>query len=124
MKPFLKKVVEGEPLSRSEAKQAMEEMINGNVPQTQIASFLTAMRMKGETVEELIGFVEGIRKPFPSGTRLKKRWILAEPAGTDKIHLTFQQRHPSLHLRRGCPSSNTETARYPAKAGVPMPWRP
>ncbi len=71
MKPFLKKVVEGEPLSRSEAKQAMEEMINGNVPQTQIASFLTAMRMKGETVEELIGFVEGIhsqtipvRNPF------------------------------------------------------------
>jgi anthranilate phosphoribosyltransferase len=71
MKSFLKKVVEGEPLSRSEAKQAMEKMINGNVPQTQIASFLTAMRMKGETVEELIGFVEGIhsqaipvRNPF------------------------------------------------------------
>ena len=60
MKQVLKKVVEGEHLSQCEAQKVMEEMMNGHVPQTQIAGFLTALRMKGETVEELIGFVRGI----------------------------------------------------------------
>lgn len=60
MKQALKKVVEGGHLNRCEAQQVMEEIMNGQIPKTQIAGFLTALRMKGETVDELIGFVRGI----------------------------------------------------------------
>ena len=57
----IRKVVEGHHLSRSESESLMDEIMSGNATNAQIASFLTAMRMKGETVEELIGFAKIMR---------------------------------------------------------------
>ncbi|MBN2320163.1 MAG: anthranilate phosphoribosyltransferase [Acidobacteria bacterium] len=55
------KVVEGQHLDRSEAESLMDEIMNGKATDAQIASFLTALRMKCETVDELIGFAKVIR---------------------------------------------------------------
>lgn len=49
-------------MSFSEAGQAMEEIMSGSVPPVQIAAFATALRLRGETVEELAGFVTAMRQ--------------------------------------------------------------
>jgi anthranilate phosphoribosyltransferase len=55
-------LVERKDLSRIEAAAAMEAIMTGAATNAQIAAFLTALRMKGETVEELIGFAQVMRQ--------------------------------------------------------------
>src|SRR2546426_3115322 len=54
-------LVERRDLTRIEAAAAMEAIMSGASTNAQIAAFLTALRMKGETVEELIGFAQVMR---------------------------------------------------------------
>ncbi|HLG94178.1 MAG TPA: anthranilate phosphoribosyltransferase [candidate division Zixibacteria bacterium] len=61
-KVFLQKVMAGENLTFSEAGQAMEEIMSGAAPAVPIAAFATALRLRGETVEELAGFVTAMRQ--------------------------------------------------------------
>ena len=58
----LSRLVEGQDLSRDEAARVMEVLMSGQATDAQIASFLTAMRIKGETVEELCGFAAVMRE--------------------------------------------------------------
>lgn len=58
---FISKVMRGISLSRSEASEAMGAIMSGDTPAAQIAAFLTALRIKGEDVEEVTGFVEIMR---------------------------------------------------------------
>src|SRR3989441_10492109 len=55
-------LVERRDLTRIEAAAAMEAIVSGEATNAQIAAFLTALRMKGETVEELIGFAQVMRQ--------------------------------------------------------------
>src|ERR1700757_612332 len=48
-------------LSRDEARRVMSEVLTGQCTDAQIAAFLVALHMKGETVEEIVGFAEAIR---------------------------------------------------------------
>jgi len=48
-------------LSRAEAREVMAEVLTGQCTDAQIAALLIALRMKGETVEEIVGFAEAIR---------------------------------------------------------------
>jgi anthranilate phosphoribosyltransferase len=50
-----------ESLSRDEAREVMAEVLSGKCTDAQIAALLTALRIKGETVEEIVGFAEAIR---------------------------------------------------------------
>src|SRR5207237_3922941 len=54
-------LVERRDLTRIEAAAAMDAIMSGAATNAQIAAFLTALRMKGETVEELIGFAQVMR---------------------------------------------------------------
>ena len=60
--PFLHAVAEHRHLQTEEARAAMQAILAGEVSSVQIASFLTALRMKGETVEELVGFARAMRE--------------------------------------------------------------
>jgi anthranilate phosphoribosyltransferase len=51
----------GQSLARAEAREVMAEVLAGNCADSQIAALLVALRMKGETVEEIVGFAEAIR---------------------------------------------------------------
>jgi anthranilate phosphoribosyltransferase len=51
----------GQSLSRDEARAVMAEVLSGKCTDSQIAALLVALRMKGETVEEIVGFAEAIR---------------------------------------------------------------
>src|SRR6201984_3821070 len=48
-------------LSRDEARAVMSEVLTGKCTDAQIAALLVALHMKGETVEEIVGFAEAIR---------------------------------------------------------------
>jgi anthranilate phosphoribosyltransferase len=50
-----------ESLERAEAREVMAEVLAGDCTDAQIAALLVALRMKGETVEEIVGFAEAIR---------------------------------------------------------------
>ena len=48
-------------LSREESRAVMGELLAGKATDAQIAALLVALHMKGETVEEIVGFAEAIR---------------------------------------------------------------
>jgi anthranilate phosphoribosyltransferase len=51
----------GQSLSRAEAREVMAEVLSGTCTDAQIAATLIALRMKSETVEEIVGFAGAIR---------------------------------------------------------------
>lgn len=58
----IEKIVGGKHLSRAEAEGAMEEILSGRSNDAQIAGLLTALRMKGESVDEIVGFASALRR--------------------------------------------------------------
>ena len=58
----LKKVVSGEDLSEDESYQCMMEIKIGSASEVEIAALLTALSMKGETVDEVTGFAKAMRE--------------------------------------------------------------
>jgi anthranilate phosphoribosyltransferase len=57
----IRKAVEKNDLTRDEARDAMLAIMNGEASDAQIAGFLVAMRIKGETVGEIASFAEVMR---------------------------------------------------------------
>jgi anthranilate phosphoribosyltransferase len=67
---IIHKLTRRENLSEAEAQTAMNEIMSGLASDIQIAAFLTALRMKGETAAELVGFAKTMRakaEPFWDG---------------------------------------------------------
>ncbi|MEQ8204421.1 MAG: anthranilate phosphoribosyltransferase, partial [Smithellaceae bacterium] len=62
IKEAIDKVVKKMDLSEAEMMAAMEEIMEGNATPAQIGSFITALRMKGETVEEVTGAARIMRQ--------------------------------------------------------------
>lgn len=80
LKDAIKKLTERQNLSAEEAKSAMNEIMSGEATPAQIAAFLIAMRMKGETVDEITGCARVMREKV---TRLNpKRRPLVDTCGT------------------------------------------
>ena len=62
MKQALGKLIEGESLTREEARSVMTTIMEGEATTSQIGALLTALRIKGETVQEIAGFAEVMRE--------------------------------------------------------------
>lgn len=62
LKACLKKVVDGQSLTEDEAYKAMDIIMSDRATEAQIATLLTAMRMRGETIEEITGFAKVMRQ--------------------------------------------------------------
>ncbi|MBI3406110.1 MAG: anthranilate phosphoribosyltransferase, partial [Acidobacteria bacterium] len=71
-------------LTRVEAEAAMEEILAGRADDEAITGFLRALREKGVTVDELVGFATVMRrhaaKIFPNGA--PRDWLLVDTCGT------------------------------------------
>lgn len=112
----IKKVVEKKDLTREEAFSVMDDIMSGRASDAQIASFLTALRMKGETVEELTGFTRVMREKV---TEIKtKRRVITGLSGRDREMLVDT-------CGTGGDASNTfnvstTTAFVVAGAGIPV----
>ncbi|MCL5074221.1 MAG: anthranilate phosphoribosyltransferase [Chloroflexi bacterium] len=61
IKETIAKVMERQHLSETEAEAVMQEIMHGEATPVQIAAFLVALRMKGETIEEIIGCARAMR---------------------------------------------------------------
>jgi anthranilate phosphoribosyltransferase len=60
-KPFIAKVATGASLTASEARDAFDTILSGEVTPAQSAGFLMALRVRGETVAEISGAVSALR---------------------------------------------------------------
>src|SRR5438067_8175741 len=70
-----------ESLSREVARDVMSEILCGGATDAQIAALLVALHMKGETVEEIVGFAEAIRK---AAAPLKVHDFALDVSGTER----------------------------------------
>ena len=73
-------LLEGRSLERDQARAVMDEIMTGEATQAQIGGFLVALRLKGETPDEIAGFAEAIRDCGLTVT--PKRTDLVDTAGT------------------------------------------
>lgn len=74
MKQALKKLIERQSLTEDEARGVMTQIMDGTATAAQIAALAVALRMKGETVEEITGFA-----------RVMRQYAVQVPVNTDKI---------------------------------------
>jgi len=112
----IRKVVDGKDLSRGEAFNVMDAIMSGQATDAQIASFLTALRMKGETVEELIGFARVMREKV-SLVKTRAR-VQASLSGTDREMLV--DTCGTGGDATGTFNVSTATAFVAAGAGIPV----
>lgn len=68
MKAYLEKLMNRENLTLSEMKAATNECFKEHITDTEISAFLTALKMKGETANEIAGIVEVIRAQSEMGS--------------------------------------------------------
>jgi anthranilate phosphoribosyltransferase len=62
LKPIIAKAANGTPLTRAEAREAFNVMMSGDATPSQIGGLLMALRVRGETVDEITGAVEIMRE--------------------------------------------------------------
>ncbi len=73
------KVINNENLTYDETESVMTEIMTGEASQVQMATFLTALRMKGETIEEITACAQGMRSV---GTHINPEREVLEIVGT------------------------------------------
>lgn len=103
-RPHLDKVANGETLSEDEAADAFDAIMEGGVPEMQLAGFLVAMKARGETVDEIAGAVRAMRG------RMQR--ISAPPDTVDVVGTGGDA--------KGTYNISTATAFVVAGAGVPV----
>jgi len=59
---LLNKLIEKQNLTTEESQEFLADVMNGVISPVQIGAILTALRMKGETPQEIIGFIQAMRK--------------------------------------------------------------
>lgn len=104
MKPVLNKVAAGESLSADEAEAAFGIIMSGDATPAQIAGFLMALRVRGETVDEITGAVRTMRA---------KMTTIAAPAGAMDVVGTGGDGSGTFNISTGA-------AFVVAGAGVPV----
>src|SRR5882762_528225 len=99
-------VTRRQSLSRPEAHEVMAEILRGGATDAQIAGLLIALSMKGETVEEIVGFAQAIREAAPA-------WPAPENLGVVDTCGTGGDTSGTLKI-------STAAALVAAGAGVPV----
>lgn len=104
MKPILNKVADGTALSADEAEAAFGIIMSGDATPAQIAGFLMALRVRGETVDEITGAVRTMRA---------KMTRISAPAGAMDVVGTGGDSSGTFNISTGA-------AFVVAGAGVPV----
>ena len=102
-------VVEGRTLSMDEARGAMGAVMDGEATPAQLAALLVALRMRGETVEELAGFAAAMRERGSArgGPARRHRHLR---------HRRRRERHLQHLHGRGARRGRGRRARWPSTA--------
>jgi thymidine phosphorylase len=121
IKEAIGKLVAKQSLSEVEAQQVMTEIFEGVATPAQLAAFLVALRLKGETQEELLGLVRTMRA---KATPVHAGNDLLDTCGTGGDGTGTRLPQASSRRRRGRVSPSTAIAPPPASAAAPMSSRP
>jgi anthranilate phosphoribosyltransferase len=81
MKHAIQHLIEGKHLTEAEAAKAMRQIMEGTATAAQIAAFAVALRMKGETVEEITGLARVMRE-FAVKVPVRTNKIIVDTCGT------------------------------------------
>ena len=100
MKEAIKALTEGRDLSRGEAERIAELILTGQATEAQIGAVLTALRMKGETVDEILGFA----------TVLRQKANTISPKLSNYVHLVETWRYST------CSFNNTTSSGFVQEA--------
>lgn len=101
----INRVTQGDSLAEGEAELVMGLLMDGEATPAQISALVVAMRMKGETVDEIVGFARAMRERATPVRPTVARYIDTCGTGGDGLH-TF--------------NVSTTTALVVAGAGVPV----
>ncbi len=105
IRELLARLVRRENLSRSEAGQLLDALLDGDATDAQIAAALMALKMKGETVDELAGLAEAMR---------------ARAVHINSRHVCFIDTAGTGSSRAKCFNVSTAAAFVVAGAGLPV----
>jgi len=83
IKESIAKLVDGNPLSEEEAAAVMDEIMSGEATPAQFGAFVTALRLKGETVDEIAGMARVMRQ---KALRVDVAGPLLDTCGTGGDH--------------------------------------
>jgi len=86
LKPYLEKITEGTDLTRQEASDALEKIITEDISGAEVGGLLVGLRVKGETVEEISGFVDTMQKHMIQVNLADKNAIDVCGTGGDGTH--------------------------------------
>ena len=103
-RPYFDKVANGESLTEDEASGAFDAIMEGGIPEVQLAGFLVAMKARGETVDEITGAVRVMRS--------RMRTVTAPPGAIDVVGTGGDA--------KGTYNISTATAFVLAGGGVPV----
>ncbi|MBU0579734.1 MAG: anthranilate phosphoribosyltransferase [Candidatus Margulisbacteria bacterium] len=96
----LQQVVEKKSLTENDAFEVMNQMMSGEATPAQIGAFITALRMKGETIEEITGMAKSMRKFAHNIT--PKHEHLVDTCGTGGDHSgTFNVSNTAAFIAAG-----------------------
>ena len=123
IKEAIEKLMQAENLTYDQVKESVDEIMTGQASPALIASFLTALSIKGETDEEIAGAAESMRsKALP----LDSDGDILDIVGTggDKSG-SFNTPPPPALLPQppGCALLSTATEPPPRGAALPTVWR-
>ena len=104
LKPILAQVADGQSLSAADAEKAFDIIMSGDALEAQIGAFLMALRVRGETVDEITGAVKIMRA---------KMLTVSAPAGAIDVVGTGGDGHGTYNISTGA-------AFVVAGAGVPV----
>jgi anthranilate synthase/phosphoribosyltransferase len=82
LKPFISQAMQRKNLSALQAEEAMRIIMTGQATSAQIGSYLTALRMKGETVDEITGSARAMRSVAVRVPRAASADTIFDTAGT------------------------------------------
>jgi len=85
LKQFLPRLMRGESLSRAEAAEFLEALLNPEATDAQIAATLIALKVKGETFEELAGLADAMRNRAVRITSRHARFIDTAGTGSSRV---------------------------------------
>jgi anthranilate phosphoribosyltransferase len=110
IKEAIGRVVDGKDLDERQMVGVMNEIMGGEATQAQIVAFITALRLKGESIEEITGAAEVMRDKatrISTGVAVEKGEVLMDTCGTGGDS-------------SGTFNVSTTTAFVAAGAGVPV----
>ena len=88
---LLERLCQGYDLSPKQSYDHFSQILKGDLSPIEISAFLTALKAKGESIDEIVGAVDALRTaalPFPCADALKQNHLIVDCAGTggDGLH--------------------------------------